>query len=69
MLGRPLEEARVILERDGAVADAADDRGSLGVVLGEGIPVLGRIETVWKELPAEASNSADSRGPGNARPG
>jgi hypothetical protein len=32
MIGRPLAKARVVLKRHGAVADAADEPGLIGIV-------------------------------------
>jgi hypothetical protein len=40
MLGRPLEEARVVLKRHGAVADTPDETRLLRVVLGDGVPLF-----------------------------
>ena len=50
ILGRPREEARVVVERHGAAAAAADEPRLLGVVLGDGVPVLRQDERMFALL-------------------
>ena len=47
MFGRPLEEARVLVERHGPAAAPADEPRLVGVVLGDGVPVLRQDERMF----------------------
>ena len=50
MFGRPLKEARVVVERHGAAAAAADEPRLVRVVFGDGVAVLQQYEHMFALL-------------------
>jgi hypothetical protein len=57
MLGRPREEARVLVERHGPAAAPADEPGLVRLVLGERVVVLRQCERMFARLSRDGTRA------------